>query len=107
VHDAFGNYVAIAEFPNQTSDELRFESNIWLDHAPSTVGLPDRAFRPDLSVLLRCRGDAGPDGSAHAAISRSDQSLHNWVSRFVRRDEPIETGKLLMTLTSAVRGLCL
>jgi transglutaminase-like putative cysteine protease len=32
-----------------------------------------------------------------------DQSLHNWVSRLVRRGEPIDTGKLLMTLTSAVR----
>src|SRR6188508_404219 len=28
VHDAFGNCVAIAEFPDCLSDELRFESNI-------------------------------------------------------------------------------
>jgi hypothetical protein len=32
VHDTFGKCVAIADFSNGTSDELRFESNICLDH---------------------------------------------------------------------------
>jgi transglutaminase-like putative cysteine protease len=104
VHDAFGNCVAIAEFPNQTSDELRFESNIWLDHAPSTG--------PDFQIEHSARTypfsyDAAEMPDLMAALTPQypdpDQSLHSWVSRFVRRDEPIETGKLLMTLTSAVR----
>src|ERR1700680_4683723 len=37
VHDAFGNCVAIADFKGSEAEELRFESNIWLDHLPSSA----------------------------------------------------------------------
>jgi transglutaminase-like putative cysteine protease len=58
VHDAFGNCVTIADFPNGTSDELRFESNICLDHSPST-GLTfrlrtPRKFTPSHTMHGRC-----------------------------------------------------
>ena len=32
VHDVFGNCVTIADFGTSAAQELRFESNIWLDH---------------------------------------------------------------------------
>ena len=37
VHDVFGNCVTIAEFAGAEAKELRFESNIWLDHSPSNA----------------------------------------------------------------------
>jgi transglutaminase-like putative cysteine protease len=37
VHDVFGNCVTIADFGDAPASELKFESNIWLDHAT----LPD------------------------------------------------------------------
>jgi transglutaminase-like putative cysteine protease len=104
VHDAFGNCVAIADFPSRPSDELRFESNIWLDHAPST-GLDFQI--EDYARTYPFSYDAAEMPDLMAALTPQypdpDQSLHNWVSRFVRREEPIDTGKLLTTLTSAVR----
>jgi hypothetical protein len=42
VHDTFGNCVAIAKSRDRKSNELRFESNMWLDHSPST--------RPDFQI---------------------------------------------------------
>ena len=37
MHDVFGNCVTIAEFAGAEAEELRFESNIWLDHSPSNT----------------------------------------------------------------------
>jgi transglutaminase-like putative cysteine protease len=104
VHDAFGNCVAIAEFPLCTSKELRFESNIWLDHSPSTGPefqiedaartypfLYDPEEMPDLMPAIRPQY---PD---------PDQTLHDWVRRFLRNDQPTDTGALLMTLTYALK----
>ena len=104
VHDAFGNCVAIADFADRPANELRFESNIWLDHAPSTG--------PDFQIEEYARTypfsyDAAEIPDLMAALTPQyadpDHSLRNWVSRFVRKDEPIDTGKLVMTLTHAVR----
>ena len=36
LHDVFGNCVTVVDF-DEPCDELRFESNIWLDHAPSNT----------------------------------------------------------------------
>ncbi len=104
VHDAFGNCVAIVEFPQHASEELRFESNIWLDHSPSTGPefqieeaarrypfLYDPEEMPDLMPAIRPQY---PD---------PDHTLHDWVRRFLRNDQPADTGTLLMTLTYALR----
>ena len=104
VHDVFGNCVTIAEFAGAEADELRFESNIWLDHSPSNT--PDFQIEdyaktypfsygpeemPDLApVMVRQYPD--PDGA-----------VERWVRRFLRTGQRTDTGMLLMTLTYAFK----
>jgi transglutaminase-like putative cysteine protease len=104
VHDAFGNCVAIADFPNRTSDELRFESNIWLDHLPSTgpdFQMEDAAKVYPFSYDAQEMPDLIP--TLRPQYPDPGQSLHNWARRFLRKDQPTDTGTLLMTLTYAVK----
>jgi transglutaminase-like putative cysteine protease len=104
VHDAFGNCVAIADFRNRTSDELRFESNIWLDHSPSTE--PDFQIEDSAKVYpFSYDAQEMPDlmPALRPQYPDPDQSLHNWARRFLRKNQPTDTGTLLMTLTYAVR----
>ena len=104
IHDAFGNCVTIAEFGEARAPELRFESNIRLDHEPSNT--PDFQIedyaktypfsyapeeKPDLvTVIERRYPDPGKE-------------IHRWVRRFVRKGRPTDTGTLLMTLTYAIK----
>lgn len=104
VHDVFGNCVTIADFGSGPAQELRFESNIWLDH----YSLPQPEFEiedyartypfsyaaEELSDLLPAMTPQYPD---------PDQAIHNWVRRFLRKGQPNDTGMLLMTLTYAFK----
>jgi transglutaminase-like putative cysteine protease len=105
VHDVFGNCVTIADFGEETASELKFESNIWLDHAT----LPDApqfeieeyarsypfAYAADeLADLMPFITPQYPD---------PDQGIHRWVRRFLRKGESTDTGMLLMTLTLAFK----
>jgi transglutaminase-like putative cysteine protease len=105
VHDVFGNCVTIADFGDAPSRELKFESNIWLDHAT----LPDEpqfeieeyarsypfAYAADeLADLMPFITPQYPD---------PDQGIHRWVRRFLRKGRPTDTGMLLMTLTLAFK----
>jgi transglutaminase-like putative cysteine protease len=104
VHDAFGNCVTIAEFAGTEADELRFESNIWLDHSPSnTPNFQIEGYAktypfsygpeelPDLApVMVRQYPDA-------------DETVDRWVRRFLRTGPRTDTGMLLMTLTYAFK----
>jgi len=105
VHDAFGNCVAIAGFSSDCeATDLRFESNIWLEHSPSTgpeFAIEDAARTypfsysdeemPDLlPTIAPCYPDPG-------------QAIHSWVRRFLHKGRPTDTGMLLMTLTYALK----
>jgi transglutaminase-like putative cysteine protease len=104
VHDAFGNCVTIADFQGAPARVLQFESNIWLDHAPSRA--PDFeiedyarkypfAYAPEELVdLAPCITPQYPD---------PDRAIHHWVRRFLRQGQPTDTGLLLMTLTYAFK----
>ena len=104
VHDAFGNCVTIAVFSGVESDELRFESNIWLDHSPSNTPafqIEDYARTYPFSYAADEMPDLAP------AIARQypdpDGAVERWVRRFLRAGDHTDTGTLLMTLTSAFR----
>jgi transglutaminase-like putative cysteine protease len=104
MHDVFGNCVAIADFPNYTSDELRFESNILLDHSPSTG--PDFQMEDSAKIYpFSYDAEEMPDlmPALMPQYTDPDQSLYNWARRFLRENQPTNTGTLLMTLTYAVR----
>lgn len=104
VHDVFGNCVTIADFRGPPARELRFESNIWLEHAPSNT--PDFAiedyaqkhpftYAPDeMADLLPAMTPQYPD---------PDNAIHDWVRTFLRKGAPTDTALLLMTLTHAFK----
>jgi len=52
LHDAFGNCVAVAMF-NIRAAEVRFESEIKLEYAPSTARSADRTASYRFSILIR------------------------------------------------------
>ena len=104
VHDAFGNCVTLAQFAGVEADELRFESNIWLDHSPSNT--PDFQIEDYAKTYpFSYRPEEMPDLAS--AITRqypdTDQAVDRWVRRFLRAGKPTDTGMLLMTLTYACK----
>ena len=103
IHDVFGNCVAIARFRGK-SDELRFDSSIRIDHRPWST--PDFQLQetartypfsydpeemPDLAPVI-ARQYADPAGE-----------VDRWVKHFLHEGRSIETGRLLMTLTYAIK----
>ena len=103
MHDVFGNCVAIAGFTGQAS-ELRFESEIRLDHSPSNA--PDFQIEDyakiypfsydldELDDLLPCIKPRHPD---------PEQKLSRWARKFLRQGRPTTTGALMMTLTYGIK----
>jgi transglutaminase-like putative cysteine protease len=103
IHDVFGNCVTIATFAGQ-APELRFESNICLDHAPTNV--------PDFQIEELARTypfsyatDELPDLAANIArrYPDPDRVLERWVRKFLRQGQTTGTGELLKTLTYAIK----
>jgi transglutaminase-like putative cysteine protease len=103
VHDAFGNCVAIAMFKIRAA-ELRFESEITLEHMPSRL--------PDLRIDTRATAfpfsydeEELPDLLPYMIRRYPDpeNELRRWVRRFLREGRSNETGALLMTLTAAIQ----
>jgi transglutaminase-like putative cysteine protease len=104
VHDVFGNCVTIADFRGRPAKQLRIQSNIWLDHAPSKA--PDSeiedyaqkypfTYAPDeISDLQAAMTPQYPD---------PDQVIQTWVRQFLRNGGSTDTGLLLMTLTYALK----
>ncbi len=86
MHDVFGNCVTIADFGRARRSELRFESNIWLDHyaVPQpefeiedyAAPIPSATPPEELSDLLPAMTPQYPD---------PDQAIHRWVRRFLRQ----------------------
>jgi transglutaminase-like putative cysteine protease len=103
IHDQFGNCVAISRFKARAS-ELRFESTIRVDHYPDNV--------PDLQTDPRAKtypfaydSEEMPDLMASIARGYPDPNgeIYNWVRKFLVPGRPTPTGKLLMTLTYAIK----
>ncbi len=100
IHDVFGNCVAIVNF-DKKADELRFESNIRLEHTTQVV--PD--VRIDDAALI-FPFEYGPDEAADLACTirrhYPDGEVSRWARRFVRVGKPTDTGRLLMTMCYAI-----
>ena len=104
VHDVFGNCVTIVDFGRTEAEEIRFESNIWLDHTPSNspdFQIEDTAKTYPFAYSAEEMADLAP------AIARqhadADGDIEHWVRRFLRKGRPTDTGMLLMTLTYACK----
>lgn len=104
VHDVFGNCVTIADFGHTPAKELRFESNIWLDHSPARepdIEIEDYARAYPFSYAAEELADLSPAMTPH--YPDPDQAIHRWVRKFLRQGRPTDTGLLLMMLTYAFR----
>jgi transglutaminase-like putative cysteine protease len=103
LHDVFGNCVALAQFGGE-SDELVFDTNIVLDHEPTHA--PDFTLEtfaqsypfdyaseemPDLARLIERQY---PD---------PDRRVDAWARQLMPRGRRLKTGRLLMTLTTAIK----
>ena len=103
MHDVFGNCVAMAEFGEPT-EELRFESNIRLEHLPSNV--PDFQIEDYAKVYpFSYDPEEIPDllPSMQSQYPDPEREVHRWARRFLRNGRPTDTGELLMTLTYAIK----
>jgi transglutaminase-like putative cysteine protease len=103
IHDVFGNCVAFARF-SRSASELRFESNIRLDHSPSSA--PDFQMEEYARTYPFAYGaEEMPDltRSIERQYLDPDHHMHRWVQRFLRKGRPTDTGALLMTLTYAIK----
>ncbi len=103
IHDTFGNCVAIASF-GEHSDQLRFESNVRLEHLPQNT--------PDFRMETYARTypfTYGPEEMPDLARSIErhyfdpDHEVDHWVRQFLDRDRETPTGELLMTITHAIK----
>jgi len=99
--DEFGNHVATARFADRAA-ELRFESTIYLDHAPSVfaaVDIEDFARTHPFAYAVEDRPGLAP---FLAPLSRHPK-LICWAAGFVRHDGPTDTHELLVNMTQTIR----
>lgn len=101
VHDVFGNCVTNVSF-NSTSSDLRFETNIVLDHTPQLA--PQFLTDPAAKMWpLEYDADVLPDLTPYLKVHHPSAELERWARQFTRSGLATETGHLLMTMTMGVR----
>jgi len=103
VHDVFGNCVAIARFGGR-AQELRFESNIRLDHSPTHVldfQIEDYAKRYPFAY----GADEMPDllRSIERQYLDPEHEVDQWARQFLRHDGRTDTSEMLAVMTHAIR----
>jgi transglutaminase-like putative cysteine protease len=99
-HDIFGNHVAIAHFDDRAA-ELRFVSNIRLDHAPMDFDEADI----DESARLYPFAYAAEDWLELKRFTRplaARNEIDRWSASFFREDRSIGTHEFLVGLTDAI-----
>jgi transglutaminase-like putative cysteine protease len=103
LHDPFGNCVTIAEFDARAA-ELRFESNIRLDHSPANV--PDFLIEDYASTYpFSYRSEEVPDlvPSIQRRHSDPDQRVYRWARRFLPGGRAKDTAALLTEINCAIK----
>jgi transglutaminase-like putative cysteine protease len=101
IHDVFGNCITIAEF-KEGATELRFETDIVLDHTPQMVPrfrTEERAkiwpFEYDQQSL--------PDLAPYMRPHHRAPEVEAFARKFLRAGLETETGHLLLTMTAGIR----
>jgi transglutaminase-like putative cysteine protease len=101
IHDVFGNCITIVRFDTPAS-ELRFETNIVLDHTPNhgpSFRIEDRAK----TWPFEYPAETLPDLAPYLQVHHPDPSVEEWARRFVPPTVETSTGHLLATLTTGIR----
>jgi transglutaminase-like putative cysteine protease len=104
IHDVFSNQIALVSF-DEDARELSFESNITLEHTPQTgprFDTEDAArlwpFEYDPDTLI--------DIEPYRHVHYPDPAVEAWARSLVPFEGVVETAKLLLDLTHAVRDTC-
>lgn len=101
IHDVFGNCITIAEIAGAAT-ELRFETDIVLDHTPQMgprFRTEERAKLWPFEYDEECLPDLAPYLRPHHPAPE----VEAFARRFVRPELETETGRLLMTMTVGIR----
>jgi hypothetical protein len=99
-HDVFGNCLAHVSISGMAK-ELRFETNIRLEHTPQAVP----HFRTDEKLYpFRYPADELPDleSAIRRQFDHDGGAVEKWARQFSSGSPVVETGKLLMTLCYAI-----
>jgi transglutaminase-like putative cysteine protease len=99
--DSFDNHVAIARFADRAS-ELRFESTMRLDQAPSefrAAHIEDFAR----TFPFAAAAEVGPRVARFMAPRCRHPELDRWTAGFLREDGSADTRELLIELTKTIR----
>lgn len=104
IHDVFSNQIALVSF-GRPAQELTFESNITLEHTPQAGPrflTEDEArvwpFEYDQDTLI--------DIEPYRRVHYPDPAVEAWARSLVPCDGIVDTSKLLLKLTHAVRETC-
>jgi len=101
IHDVFGNCITNVDF-DTPAEELRFETEIVLDHSSQLVP----SFRTEERAKLwpfDYDPDTLPDLAPFMRVHNPSPELDAWARMFTRAGLETETGHLLMTMTMGVR----
>lgn len=101
IHDVFGNCITNVNF-DTPAEELRFETEIVLDHSSQLVP----RFRTEERAKLwpfEYDPDTLPDLAPFMRVHNPSAELEAWARKFTRVGLETETGHLLMTMTMGVR----
>jgi transglutaminase-like putative cysteine protease len=103
LHDVFGNAVAVARFEEHAS-ELRFETNIALDHTPHHA-LDFPIEREAKSFPFAYYGDDFADLQPYIKRHHADPQgeLERWARKFLGSGASIDTASLLMSITYGIK----
>lgn len=102
IHDVFGNCITIAQFPDARATELRFETNIALDHTPHMVPRFETEPRAKLWPF-EYDEECLPDLAAYMRPHHPAPEVEAFARKFTRAGRETETGHLLMTMTTGIR----
>jgi transglutaminase-like putative cysteine protease len=102
IHDVFGNCIALVDI-DRPADQLRFETNIRLDHTPQ-VPLDLEIDRKALTYPFSYDDDEMTDLSCTITRHYEDPggAVAHWAHQFVGTSSSGQTGHVLMTLCYAI-----
>ena len=101
IHDVFGNCITNVGF-DTPAEQLRFETEIVLDHSSQLVP----RFRTEERAKLwpfEYDPDILPDLAPFMRVHNPSAELEAWARMFTRAGLETETGHLLMTMTMGIR----
>ena len=104
IHDVFSNQIALVNF-DTLARELTFESTISLEHTPQT----GPRFRADDAARMwpfEYDQDTLTDIAPYRHVHYPDPAVEGWARKLVPFEGVMETSKLLLSLTQAVRETC-